>query len=338
MKKPIFPKLERWAFYLRVGEVFKVGGWCKTHLLSMRFLTREDIVYLLDKADEFRELLEASPRYRESLKGLVLVNFFFEPSTRTRVSFEIAGKLLGMQVVNVDVEVSSLRKGESLRDTIRTLARLKPDVLVIRHSQSGVPEYLARFSPFHIVNAGDGTHEHPTQALLDLLAIRRTFHHFEGLRVAIVGDVLHSRVARSLSIGLKSLGSEVIFSGPPTLVPPQVEALGARRVFPVEEAITGAQVIYLLRIQRERQEAGYFPSLREYATFFGLKESLWEKAFQNAFIMHPGPVNRGVEMGYGLVEHERSLVEEQVTCGLAVRMAVLETLVREGERIPCGEF
>lgn len=319
-------------FYWTFKGVCGVSKWCHAHLLGIRNLDKEDIAYLLEKADSFREFLENSPKGCEELKGYLLVNLFFEPSTRTRTSFEIAGKLLGMQVVNVDVEVSSLRKGESLRDTVRTLGRLKPDVLVVRHSASGVPEYLAQFAPFHIVNAGDGLREHPTQALLDLLAIQRFFHRFEGLKMAIVGDILHSRVARSLAMGFSKLGGRVVVSGPPTLVPQAVEMLGAKRVFPVEEAIRGVDVVYLLRIQRERQDAGYFPSLKEYAAFFGLSDAYWETIKDKVVIMHPGPVNRGIEVSYSLVEDGRSLIEEQVTCGLAVRMAVLETLIREGEK------
>ncbi|MGQ9472924.1 MAG: aspartate carbamoyltransferase catalytic subunit [Candidatus Caldatribacteriaceae bacterium] len=296
----------------------------------MRYLEKEDIEYLLKRGNEFRELLESSSRSFQKLEGCLLINLFFEPSTRTRTSFEIAGKLLGMDVVNVDIEVSSLRKGESLRDTIRTLGRLKPDILVIRHNQSGVPEYLAGFSSFHIVNAGDGLREHPTQALLDLLTLYRQFNRLTGLRVAIVGDILHSRVARSLIMGLQKMGSEVVVSGPLTLVPPEVEALGVRRILSVEKAIEGVDVVYLLRIQRERQEAGYFPSLKEYGVFFGL-HTLQKEKEAGAFLMHPGPVNRGLELDYALVEGERSLIEEQVTCGLAIRMAVLEALVRGGD-------
>lgn len=315
-----------------------MGEWRHAHLLGIRDLSREDIEYLLARASGFREALECSPKARQDLQGYLLVNLFFEPSTRTRTSFEIAGKLLGMEVVNVDVEVSSLRKGESLRDTVRTLGRLKPDVLVIRHSESGAPEKLARLVSFPVINAGDGMREHPTQALLDLLAMQRWFGRLEGLRVAVVGDVLHSRVARSLVMGLRKFHASVVVSGPPTLVPPEVEALGVRRVFPVEEAVRGVDVVYLLRIQRERQEAGYFPSLGEYATFFGLNRWRWETLCPQAVVMHPGPVNRGVEVEYGLVESERSLIEEQVTCGLAVRMAVLQTLIVEGKRYGAETF
>lgn len=260
-----------------------------------------------------------------------MVCLFFEPSTRTRTSFEMAGKLLGMNVINFSLEGSSLEKGESFRDTVRTIARMKADVLVVRHRTSGIPEYLATFLPCHIVNAGDGLREHPTQALLDLLAMRRTFGSIENLQVAIIGDVLHSRVARSLALALKKLGNKVIVSGPPTLVPKDVEALGVIRIFPVKKAVEEADVVYLLRIQRERQEAGYFPSLREYARFFGFKENLLQRLRKPAVVMHPGPVNRGVEIEYSLVERDISLIEEQVTCGVAVRMAVLEILLREGK-------
>lgn len=247
------------------------------------------------------------------------------------MSFEMAGKLLGMNVVHFSLEGSSLEKGESFRDTVRTIARMKTDVLVVRHRTSGIPEYLATFLPCHIVNAGDGLREHPTQALLDLLAMRRAFGRVENLRVTIIGDILHSRVARSLALALGKLGSQVTVSGPPTLVPKEVEALGVTRVFPVEKAVEGADVVYLLRIQRERQEAGYFPSLREYARFFGLGEELFAELKESTVIMHPGPVNRGVEIGYSFVEHGASLIEEQVTCGVAVRMAVLEILLCEGK-------
>lgn len=305
--------------------------WRHRHLTGIHHLTREDICSILDRAMYWRNFLEQSPKSSNLLSGYSMVCLFFEPSTRTRTSFEMAGKLLGMNVVNFSLEGSSLEKGESFRDTVRTIARMKTDVLVVRHRTSGIPEYLATFLPCHIVNAGDGLREHPTQALLDLLAMKRAFGDISNLRVAIIGDILHSRVARSLTLALNKLGNTVFVSGPPTLVPRDVEALGATRVFPVEEAIKGADVVYLLRIQRERQEAGYFPSLREYAHFFGFGEKLVEKLRESAVIMHPGPVNRGVEIGHHLVESTASLIEEQVTCGVAVRMAVLEMLLCEGK-------
>jgi len=307
------------------------GLWDHRHLVGIRSLTREDILSILDRAMYWREFLEHSPKSSQNLSGYSMVCLFFEPSTRTRLSFEMAGRLLGMNVVSFSTEGSSLEKGESFRDTVRTIARMKPDVVVVRHRRSGIPEYIADFLSCHVVNAGDGLREHPTQALLDLLAICRKFGRVEGLRVAIVGDVLHSRVARSLSLALGKLGNSVVVSGPSTLVPEEVEVLGVKRVFPVERAIQGVDVVYLLRIQRERQEAGYFPSLREYFRFFGLRESLLSSLKDGAIIMHPGPVNRNVEIEYGLVEHDASLIEEQVTCGVAVRMAVLEMLIGEGK-------
>lgn len=307
--------------------------WMHRHLLGIRPLTREDILFILERAAHWRAFLETSPKFESILSGYSMVCLFFEPSTRTRMSFEMAGKLLGMNVLNFSLEGSSLEKGESFRDTVRTIARMRTDVLVVRHRDSGVPEYLASFLPCHVVNAGDGMREHPTQALLDLLAIQRALGRVEGLRVVILGDILHSRVARSLALALVKLGNSVVFSGPPTLVPESALALGAERVFPVERAVEGADVVYLLRIQRERQEAGYFPSLQEYARFFGLGERLLARMKEGAFIMHPGPVNRGVEIGHRFVEHESSLIEEQVTCGVAVRMAVLEILLR-GEKMP----
>ncbi len=304
-------------------------NWVHRHLLGIRDLNACEISYLLDKADDYRDFLDLTPKRKPILEGYCQLNLFLEASTRTRVSFEMAGKLLGMEVVNFSTNASSLRKGESFRDTVRTLARMKADVFVIRHQSSGVPEYLSRFIPCHVINAGDGLREHPTQALLDLLTIRRSFGHFNGLTVAVIGDVLHSRVARSLITGLVTMGSRVLVSGPPTLAPPTAASLGAEVVFPVEEAIAQAQVVYLLRIQRERQDAGFFPTVKEYSRFFGL-HALVAKEGEKRVIMHPGPVNRGVEIDSTLVESEASLIEEQVTCGLAVRMAVLETLVLEG--------
>lgn len=305
--------------------------WVHRHLTGIHHLTQEDILFILDRAMHWREFLEYSPKSSSILSGYSMVCLFFEPSTRTRTSFEMAGKLLGMNVVNFSLEGSSLEKGESFRDTVRTIARMKADVLVVRHRISGIPEYLATFLPCHIVNAGDGLREHPTQALLDLLTMRRALGRIENLKVTIIGDILHSRVARSLALALGKLGNHVTVSGPPTLVPEDVEALGVARIFPVEEAVKGADVVYLLRIQRERQEAGYFPSLREYARFFGLGEKLFSELQKSAVIMHPGPVNRGVEIEHSFVEHSTSLIEEQVTCGVAVRMAILEILLCEGK-------
>ncbi|MDK2897081.1 MAG: aspartate carbamoyltransferase catalytic subunit [Candidatus Atribacteria bacterium] len=306
-------------------------GWKHRHLLGIQPLSREDIWYLLHKANFFRDSLEEKPKKEGQLNGFFMINLFFEPSTRTRISFEMAAKLLGMEVINFTTEMSSILKGENLRDTVRTLSRLKADVLVIRHSSSGVPQYLSQFLPFHIINAGDGMREHPTQALLDLLTIWRHFGRLSNLKVAIIGDILHSRVARSLTIGLQKMGSEVFFSGAPTLVPPEAEKMGGQIIYPLEKAIQGVDVIYLLRIQQERQKAGFFSSIKEYNHFFSLRKDLWEKAKGQAIIMHPGPVNRGVEVDSELVEGTGSLIEEQVTCGLAVRMAVLDTLIQEGK-------
>ena len=306
--------------------------WKHKDLLGINLLSKEEIEYLLERGKYFREFLDCSPKKMKYGEGYCLVNFFLEPSTRTRVSFETAGRLLGMEVVTFTSEASSFQKGESLEDTAKTLSRMKFDVLVVRHHQSGVAEYLAQLLPLHVINAGDGMREHPTQALLDLLTLQRKFGYFQGLKVAIVGDILHSRVARSLTLGLKKLGAEVFFSGPPTLLPLAMEHLGAKIIFPVEEAVKGVDVIYLLRIQKERQEAGYFPSIREYAHFFGLKEKWLDRENSRPLIMHPGPVNRGVEIGYSFTEEDFSLIEEQVTCGVAVRMATLETLLQGEEQ------
>ncbi|HSV30659.1 MAG TPA: aspartate carbamoyltransferase catalytic subunit [Atribacteraceae bacterium] len=305
-------------------------NWAHRHLLGIGHLRREDIFFLLERAGQYRDSLDESPKQKPILAGYSMVNFFLEASTRTRLSFEMAGRLLGMDVLSFSGNASSLEKGESFRDTVRTLSRMKFDVLVVRHQSSGIPEYLSDFLPQHIVNAGDGLREHPTQALLDLLTIQRAFGDFSGITVVIIGDLLHSRVARSLIKGLTMLDCSVLVSGPPTLVPQVVESMGARVVFPVEEALRKADVVYLLRVQKERQEAGYFPSNREYEYFFGLNARHWDMVSERAYIMHPGPVNRGVEIASELVECSRSLIEEQITCGLAVRMAVLETLIRQG--------
>ncbi|MDI3543306.1 MAG: aspartate carbamoyltransferase catalytic subunit [Candidatus Atribacteria bacterium] len=305
--------------------------WTHKDLLGINLLTGEEIEYLLERGNYFRKFLDGSPKKMEWGEGYCLVNFFLEPSTRTRVSFEVASRLSGMEVINFTTEISSFQKGESLEDTAKTLARMKFDVLVVRHRQSGIAEYLAQLLPLHVINAGDGMREHPTQALLDLLTLQRKFGYFQGLKVAIVGDILHSRVARSLTLGLKKLGAEIFLSGPPTLLPSAMESWGGKIVFPVEKAVEGVDVIYLLRIQKERQEAGYFPSIQEYAHFFGWKEKWLNEENDGPFIMHPGPVNRGVEIGYNPKEEKFSLIEEQVTCGVAIRMAVLETLL-QGEK------
>jgi len=307
-----------------------VVKWQHKHLLGIDQLSGEEIGILLEKGSQYRDWLEQSPKGSKRLEGYYLINLFFEASTRTRISFEMAGKLLGMEVVNFTNELSSINKGESFRDTMLTLAQLKADALVIRHQSSGIPLYISQFLPFHIINAGDGMREHPTQALLDLLTMKRDGIDFTQNTVAIIGDILHSRVARSLCLGLKKLGSQVIFSGPPTLIPSGIEVLGGQVVYPVEEAVRYADVVYLLRIQKERQEAGFFPSVKEYNQFFALKEN--RKGFDRGLkkIMHPGPVNRGLEIDSSLVEAENSLIEEQVSCGLAIRMAVLETLILEG--------
>jgi aspartate carbamoyltransferase catalytic subunit len=301
--------------------------WAHRHLLGISDLSKEEIFYLLEKANDFRNFLEKSPKRLANLKGYFLVNLFFEPSTRTRVSFEIAAKLLGMEVINFSTSLSSVQKGENLRDTVLTLSQMKVDILVVRHRESGLPLYFAGFLPFHIVNAGDGIREHPTQALLDLLTIKRQFGKVSGLRVAIVGDITHSRVARSLCVGLVKLGNSVVVSGPTTLVPRSIEEVGAEIVFPVEQAVQDVDIVYLLRIQRERQEAGYFPSLKEYSIFYGFDSKVMQLIRNSFVLMHPGPVNRGVEIASELVEAPFSLIQEQVTCGLAVRMAVLDTLI-----------
>jgi aspartate carbamoyltransferase catalytic subunit len=251
------------------------------------------------------------------------VNLFYENSTRTRISFELAAKRLSADVINFSTGGSSVAKGESLKDTALTLQAMGADAIVIRHSSSGSPHQLTRWVRGHVVNAGDGTHEHPTQALLDLYTMRERFGRIEGLRTAIVGDVLHSRVARSLSFGLVKMGAEVTLVGPPTLIPPDAERWGVQISYDVESVLPKLDVCYMLRVQRERQRLEYFPSVREYARLFGLTSARVGMLPEDAMIMHPGPMNRGVEIDSDVADLPQSVIEEQVTNGIAVRMSLL---------------
>jgi aspartate carbamoyltransferase catalytic subunit len=256
-----------------------------------------------------------------------VVHLFYEPSTRTRTSFEIAAKRLSADTINISASTSSVQKGETLADTARNLEAMRPDAIVIRHPASGAPHLLARYVSCPIVNAGDGTHEHPTQALLDLFTIREKKGRIAGLTVAILGDVLHSRVARSNLHGLRALGARVRLVGPPTLVPDEFRSFGAEVVHELEAGIEGADVVMVLRLQRERQGANYFPSLEEYSRLFGLSRAALARAKPDAVVLHPGPMNRGVEIGSDVADGPESVILEQVTNGVAVRMAVLYLLV-----------
>jgi aspartate carbamoyltransferase catalytic subunit len=304
--------------------------FAQRHLLGIRGLSADEINYVLDTAESFREINAREIKKVPTLRGRTVINLFFEPSTRTRTSFEIAGKRLSADVINISSSSSSVSKGETLLDTARNLEAMSPDLIVIRHPSAGAPHQLARICRASVVNAGDGAHEHPTQALLDALTIRQQKGSLKGLRVAIIGDILHSRVARSNAHLLTTLGASVAVAGPGTLAPPEFAALtggGELRVERrVEDAVEGADVVMVLRIQRERQDKAFLPSLREYAVHYGLNMKRLALAKPDAVVMHPGPMNRGIEIASDVADGARSLILDQVANGLAVRMAVLYLL------------
>jgi aspartate carbamoyltransferase catalytic subunit len=296
------------------------------HLLGIEGMSPSSILRVLDTAEVFFEVSRRPVRKVPTLRGKTIVTLFYEASTRTRTSFELAGKRLSADTVNLSVSTSSVSKGETLRDTVLTLQAMHPDIVVIRHAASGAPHFVARNIAASVVNAGDGLHEHPTQALLDAFTMRRAKGKIAGLTVAICGDIAHSRVARSNALLLKALGANVRFAGPRTLLPASVETLGAEVFDRVEPALEGADVVMVLRIQRERLGAALLPTLREYARTFGLNKSRLAIAKPDAIVMHPGPMNRGVEIDYDVADFERSVVLNQVEAGVAVRMAVLYLL------------
>jgi aspartate carbamoyltransferase catalytic subunit len=295
-------------------------------LTDLEGLSADQIRTILDVAEPFKEISERPIKKVPALRGKTIVNLFYEPSTRTRVSFEFAEKRLSADTVNISGVGSSVQKGESLVDTARNLEAMRIDMVVVRHGSSGAAQFLADRIPSNVINGGDGQHEHPTQGLLDMLTIRDHLGSIEGRRVCIVGDILHSRVARSNIWGLLKLGAEVAVCGPPTLIPPGIEALGVGVLKRVEEAIEWAEVLNVLRLQLERMEAGYIPSLREYNRFFGISVARLEKAPRDILILHPGPMNRGVEIDSHVADGPRSVILQQVTNGVAVRMAVLYLL------------
>jgi aspartate carbamoyltransferase catalytic subunit len=305
------------------------------HLLSVTQLSPGDIIHVLDTADSFREVGTRVIKKVPALRGRTVVNLFYENSTRTRISFEIAAKRLSADVINFSTGGSSVAKGESLKDTALTLEAMGADAIVIRHSSSGSPTTLSRWVAASVINAGDGTHEHPTQALLDLFTIREHFRAFEGLRVAIVGDVLHSRVARSNAHALSRMGAEVTLVGPPTLIPPDAGAWGVEVSHDLDGVLPKLDVCYLLRVQRERQRQQFFPSVREYARLFGLDRRRVEALPDEALIMHPGPMNRGVEIASEVADLPRAVITDQVTNGIAVRMALLYLML--GGTGPAGQ-
>ena len=298
-------------------------SWHRKHLLDIESLTPEEITTVLDTAREFKAVGERDIKKVPALQGKTIVNFFVEPSTRTRVSFELSAKRLSADIINFAADASSFQKGESLKDTARTLEALNADVIVIRHKAAGAPHFLARFLKAHVVNAGDGAHEHPTQALLDVFTIREKKGAIEGLNVIILGDILYSRVARSNIWALLKLGANVTLCGPSTLVPRVFEKMGCRVTHNLDEALASADVINLLRIQHERQRKTMFPSIGEYASLFGLTRARLARTKPDALIMHPGPMNRGVEIESEIADGDRAVILEQVTNGIAVRMAAL---------------
>jgi aspartate carbamoyltransferase catalytic subunit len=305
------------------------SSFSRKHLLGIRDLSAGEITHLLDTAETFRDVSRREIKKVPALRGRTVINLFFEPSTRTRTSFEIAAKRLSADAINISVSTSSVSKGETLLDTARNLEAMAPDCIVVRHSMAGAPNHLARMCNAPIINAGDGAHEHPTQALLDALTIREYKGRIEGLNVAIIGDILHSRVARSNIYLLTKLGATVKVAGPGTLVPADFGDLvekGLRVERKIEGAIEGADVVMILRIQRERQDAAFFPSMREYAVHYGLHAEHLERATTEAIVMHPGPMNRGIEISSEIADGSRSLILDQVTNGVAVRMAVLYLL------------
>jgi len=297
--------------------------WTKKDLLSIYDLSSEEITFILDTAEEFKKVSERRVKKVPALRGKTVVNFFVEPSTRTRTSFELAEQRLSADIINISASTSSLTKGETLLDTAKNIEALQADIIVMRHSAAGSHNFLAQHLDSGVVNAGDGSHSHPTQALLDLFTIREKKGCIKGLKVAIVGDILHSRVARSDIWGLLKLGAKVSLGGPATLVPKEFREIGCQVSDNLKETVAGADVVNLLRIQHERMKASYFPSINEYAGVFGLNKDTVKYAKPDALVMHPGPINRGVELDSDVADGPQSVILEQVTNGLAVRMAVL---------------
>ena len=309
--------------------------WTRKNLLGLRQLDRQEIEHILETAKSFRDISLRPVKKVPALRGKTVANLFFEPSTRTRISFELAEKRLSADTLHIASATSSVVKGETLKDTCRNIESLKVDVVVIRHPSSGAPHRMARHLNASVINAGDGLNEHPTQALLDMFTILEKRGRIEGLKVSFIGDILHSRVARSNIWGLTKLGAKVTVCGPKTLIPARIEELGVRVTYNLDEAVEDADVVNLLRIQLERQSQAFFPSIREYATAYQINSKVLKKAKSDVLIMHPGPVNRGIEITSDVVEGPYAVILDQVTYGLAVRMAVLYllsgTLPEEGK-------
>jgi len=311
-----------------MSELLSKPRFPHRHLLGIEGLSPIDINSLLDLAEDAVEVSRQIEKKRATLRGRTLINLFFEASTRTQSSFELAGKRLGADVMNMSVATSSVKKGETLIDTAMTLNAMRPDIIVVRHAQAGAVHLLAKMLDCGVVNAGDGAHEHPTQALLDALTIRRNKGSISGLIVAICGDILHSRVARSNIILLAALGARVRVIGPSTLLPNGIERMGVEVFRDMRKGLEGADIVMMLRLQRERMSGGFVPSSKEYFRFFGLDKEKLSLAKPDALVMHPGPMNRGVEIDSAVADGPQSLIREQVEMGVAVRMAVLEALAQ----------
>ena len=298
-------------------------NWKRKDLIGLEILSREEIETILKTAKSFKEISTRSIKKVPALRGKTVVNLFFEPSTRTRTSFELAAKRLSADVLSFDVSTSSVSKGETIVDTAKNIEAMKVDCFIVRHSVAGAPELISKNIDASVINAGDGCHEHPTQALLDLFTVEEVFGKINGIKITIVGDILHSRVARSDIWGFTKLGAKVIVCGPPPLIPSGIEKIGVEVTYNMEEAIERSDIIYLLRLQKERQKENFLPSLKEYSLIYGVNEDRIKKINKNIFIMHPGPLNRGVEIKSETADRENSLILHQVTNGIAVRMAVL---------------
>jgi aspartate carbamoyltransferase catalytic subunit len=310
-------------------STFAQAIFARRHLLTCDELTAQEINALLDLADKAAENNRQINKKRDVLRGRTLINLFFEASTRTQSSFELAGKRLGADVMNMNVSGSSMQKGETLIDTAMTLNAMRPDILVVRHHAAGAAELLAQKVDCSVINAGDGAHQHPTQALLDALTIRRAKGRVAGLTVCVCGDIMHSRVARSNINVLNTLGARVRVIAPSTLLPTNIDRMGVEVFTDMTAGLEGADIIMMLRLQRERMQGSYVPSTREYFHFFGLDYEKLGRAKPDALIMHPGPMNRGVEIASTIADHSRSVIREQVEMGVAVRMAVLEAMARQ---------
>ena len=302
-------------------------NWKRKDLLGIRDLSQEEILFILDTAESFKEISKREIKKVPTLRGKTVITLFYEPSTRTRTSFEIAAKRLSADTINISSSTSSSTKGESLKDTARNLESMRPDAIVIRHGMPGAPHMLAGILDSSIVNGGDGSHEHPTQALLDLFTIREKKGRIDGLKVVIVGDIAHSRVARSNIFSLKNFDNEVICCGPPTMIPPHIEKLGVKVEYDMKKAVRKADVVMMLRIQKERGGTTYIPSAKEYSTLYGLRKDHISMAGDDVIIMHPGPMNRGIEISDEVADGPCSVILDQVENGVAVRMAVLYLLI-----------